>query len=174
MQLRPGKTLARRSVGLLATAFAFLTAPELIAQSANASANATTKAKSSAKTAAPTKAATAKTKAAKAAADKIAAAKAAEPIRFVIGPVGNEARYRVREQLVGFDLPSDAVGKTTEVSGTLLAYPDGRIVRDSSRIIVQLGNDTFSFQENSLLPGVCSIYQSLFIVSNLFLQGDGK
>src|SRR5690349_14555275 len=30
------------------------------------------------------------------------------PIRFTIGATGNEARYRVREQLMGKDLPNDA------------------------------------------------------------------
>lgn len=58
------------------------------------------------------------------------------PVRFVVGPTGNEARYRVREQLVGVDLPNDAVGTTTQIAGSILAYADGRIVSDSSRIIV--------------------------------------
>jgi hypothetical protein len=30
--------------------------------------------------------------------------------RFVPAPTGNEARYRVREQFVGVNLPNDAVG----------------------------------------------------------------
>jgi len=66
------------------------------------------------------------------------AAKPAAPIRFVIGPVGNEARYRVREQLMGANLPNDAIGVTKGVTGTILAYPDGRIVKDSSRIVIQV------------------------------------
>ncbi len=60
------------------------------------------------------------------------------PVRFVVGPTGNEARYRVREQLVGVNLPSDAVGTTTQITGSILAYADGRIVRDSSRIVVTI------------------------------------
>ncbi|MGH7554390.1 MAG: hypothetical protein ACREMQ_15400, partial [Longimicrobiales bacterium] len=36
----------------------------------------------------------------------------ARRIRLVTAPEGNEARYRVNEQLVGIDLPSDAVGTT--------------------------------------------------------------
>src|SRR5215217_3567897 len=58
------------------------------------------------------------------------AAKApAAPARFLfeVAPAGNEARYRVREQLVGVDLPNDAVGATPEVSGSLLVYADGRV-----------------------------------------------
>ena len=62
----------------------------------------------------------------------------AAPIRFTIAGTGNEALYRVREQLVGVNLPNDAIGKTTDITGTILAYPDGRIVRDSSRIVVNV------------------------------------
>ncbi|PYP76042.1 MAG: hypothetical protein DMD35_19640 [Gemmatimonadetes bacterium] len=69
---------------------------------------------------------------------KVAAAKPVAPIRFVIGPTGNEARYRVREQLMGANLPNDAIGVTKGISGTILAYPDGRIVKDSSKIIIQV------------------------------------
>jgi hypothetical protein len=42
-----------------------------------------------------------------------ASAQKAEGVRLVIAPQGNEARYRVQEQLVGVDLPNDAVGKTS-------------------------------------------------------------
>src|SRR5690349_16886097 len=73
----------------------------------------------------------------KSAAKKASARKAAAPvapIRFTIGATGNEARYRVREQLMGKDLPNDAVGATSAITGTILAFPDGRIVKDSSKI----------------------------------------
>lgn len=60
------------------------------------------------------------------------------PIRFVVTPTGNEARYRVREQLMGANLPNDAIGTTTQVSGSILVYADGRIVKDSSKIIVNI------------------------------------
>jgi hypothetical protein len=33
-------------------------------------------------------------------------------VHYVVAPQGNEARYRVREQLVGLDLPNDAIGFT--------------------------------------------------------------
>ena len=69
---------------------------------------------------------------------KAPAAKPVTPMRFIIAPTGNEARYRVREQLVGVDLPNDAVGTTTQIAGSVLVYPDGRVVRDSSRIIVTI------------------------------------
>ena len=41
-------------------------------------------------------------------------------LRFVTAAEGNEARYLVREQLAGRDLENDAVGKTTNVTGTLV------------------------------------------------------
>src|SRR6476620_7676627 len=41
-------------------------------------------------------------------------------VRYIVAPTGNEARYRVREQLVSFDLPNDAVGVTKDVTGSLL------------------------------------------------------
>jgi len=58
--------------------------------------------------------------------------------RYTVAATGNEARYRVREQLAGFDLPNDAVGVTKDVSGHFLVDSDGKIVRDSSKIIVLL------------------------------------
>jgi len=32
--------------------------------------------------------------------------------RFVLSPTGSAARYRVRERLVGHNLPNDAIGET--------------------------------------------------------------
>src|SRR5688500_20199057 len=74
----------------------------------------------------------------KAPAKHAAAAKAAAPLLFVITPAGNEARYRVNEVLMGATLPNDAVGVTKAVTGTILAYPDGRIVKDSSKVVIRL------------------------------------
>ena len=62
------------------------------------------------------------------------------PQRFMVAAEGNEARYRVREQLVGFDLPNDAVGKTTKVQGGILIGADGKFVRDSSKFTVDLAS----------------------------------
>ena len=103
----------RRTIALLTVA-----AATVLAADANAQAAKKAKAKTPAKNA--------------------AAAKPAAPIRFVIGPAGNEARYRVREQLMGANLPNDAIGATKGITGTILAYPDGRIVKDSSKIIIQV------------------------------------
>ena len=62
------------------------------------------------------------------------------PLHYVVAPSGNEARYRVREQLVGFDLPNDAVGVTKDIAGKLVVGKDGKIVRDSSRIVIQVSS----------------------------------
>ena len=62
----------------------------------------------------------------------------AEVVRYVVAPTGNEARYRVREQLAGFDLPKDAVGATKAVTGQIMVGVDGKVVKDSSKFVVKL------------------------------------
>jgi polyisoprenoid-binding protein YceI len=62
----------------------------------------------------------------------------AEVVRYVVAPTGNEARYRVREQLAGFDLPKDAVGATKAVTGQIMVGVDGKVVKDSSKVVVKL------------------------------------
>lgn len=54
----------------------------------------------------------------------------------------SEARYRVREQLAGFDLPNDAVGATRSVAGAISFAPDGSIMPDESEVRVQLSTLT--------------------------------
>jgi polyisoprenoid-binding protein YceI len=49
---------------------------------------------------------------------------------------GNAARYRVREQLVGFDFPNDAVGTTDQLSGRIALDAQGNLLPDGSRIVV--------------------------------------
>ncbi len=66
------------------------------------------------------------------------AAKPAEPLRYVAAPTGNEARYRVREQLAGFDLPRDAIGATKGVVGRIVVGADGKVVKESSKFVIQL------------------------------------
>jgi polyisoprenoid-binding protein YceI len=127
MKFGPRGALSRRTVGPLAIALACAVASDAGAQAA--------------KKPAAEKLSSSPSKSKAAAAAKAAAAKAAAtPIRFVIAPTGNEARYRVREQLMGANLPNDAIGKTSEITGSILAYPDGRIVKDSSKIVVNLKN----------------------------------
>jgi polyisoprenoid-binding protein YceI len=62
----------------------------------------------------------------------------AETVRYVVGSTGNEARYRVREQLAGFDLPKDAIGATKDVTGRIVIGPDGKVVKDASKVTINL------------------------------------
>jgi polyisoprenoid-binding protein YceI len=56
--------------------------------------------------------------------------------RYVVASAGNEVRYRVREQLVGFDLPNDAVGKTGKVTGAIAFDAAGALLPAESRFVV--------------------------------------
>jgi polyisoprenoid-binding protein YceI len=58
--------------------------------------------------------------------------------RYVVAASGNEARYRVREQLAGFDLPRDAVGATKNVTGQVVIGADGKVVKESSKLTIKL------------------------------------
>lgn len=61
----------------------------------------------------------------------------ADSVSFVTTDSGNIARYRVRERLVGFELPNDAVGTTGAVTGALIIRADGS-VSPSSRFVVDV------------------------------------
>lgn len=63
---------------------------------------------------------------------------AADTVRLNIAPDGNEARYRVREQLAHVDLPNDAVGITHVMSGTIVLDGTGHLVSGESRISVDV------------------------------------
>lgn len=63
----------------------------------------------------------------------------ANTVRYTVAPSGNVARYRVREQLMGRDLPNDAVGETREISGTLAFDDKGALVAGGSRVVVRTG-----------------------------------
>jgi polyisoprenoid-binding protein YceI len=67
---------------------------------------------------------------------------AAPPTRFVIAPTGNEARYRVREQLLHHDLPNDAVGKTTDITGAIVVSSSGAIDTTASKITIGVASLT--------------------------------
>jgi len=83
---------------------------------------------------------TTKPEATKPAATKPAATPAPAPanLHFTVAPQGNEARYVVREQLVGIDFPSDAIGKAHDITGMIVVKPDGTLLPDSSRITVNV------------------------------------
>lgn len=58
--------------------------------------------------------------------------------RFVPAPAGNEARYRVREQFVGVNLPNDAVGATSAITGALVLDAAGAVVPDTSKFVIDI------------------------------------
>jgi len=59
-------------------------------------------------------------------------------MRFDVAPDGTEARFRVREQLADRSFPSDAIGKTNALTGGISVGPDGKIVSDQSKFVVDL------------------------------------
>lgn len=63
---------------------------------------------------------------------------AAGQFTLVLAPSGNEARYRVREQLANLPAPSDAVGKTSAITGQLVLGADGAPVAGQSKITVDI------------------------------------
>jgi len=65
-------------------------------------------------------------------------APAAGPVRLVLAPEGNEARWRVRERLASFDFPNDAVGTTRDVGGAIVLRADGKPDSSASKITVNL------------------------------------
>src|SRR5690349_17668932 len=58
--------------------------------------------------------------------------------RLEIGD-GSKASYRTREQFAGISFPSDAVGDTTSIAGTLVIKPDGSIDSNESKLTIDLG-----------------------------------
>ncbi len=58
--------------------------------------------------------------------------------RWVLSPESSEARFRVREQLAGFDFPNDAVGTTEAVAGAITLAEDGTVDSERSEFRVQL------------------------------------
>jgi len=67
-----------------------------------------------------------------------APAASGDNLRFVLVEGSNEARYRVREQLARVNLPSDAIGATKTVSGVIVTTKDGKIVKEQSKITIDL------------------------------------
>jgi polyisoprenoid-binding protein YceI len=60
-------------------------------------------------------------------------------LRLGLDPAGSAARYRVREQLVGHDMPNDAIGETKSVTGTIAFDSAGKVIRQASRFAVDAG-----------------------------------
>jgi polyisoprenoid-binding protein YceI len=63
---------------------------------------------------------------------------ASNAVRLVLDASASQASYHAHEQLVGKTLPSDAVGTSPGVSGSLVLGADGSIAADQSTITVDL------------------------------------
>lgn len=59
---------------------------------------------------------------------------------FTIVQASSRASYKVREQLANLSFPTDAVGTTPDISGTIAIHPDGSIDQTQSKIVVNLSN----------------------------------
>jgi polyisoprenoid-binding protein YceI len=57
-------------------------------------------------------------------------------LRFVLAATDQAARYRVRERLVGRDLPNDAVGETKSITGAIAFDSSGNVIRQESKFVV--------------------------------------
>jgi polyisoprenoid-binding protein YceI len=68
----------------------------------------------------------------------LAAPVAADTVLLTVAEEGNEARYRVREQLARLDFPNDAVGSTSTIWGSLMVSTQGEIIPGSSRFVIRL------------------------------------
>lgn len=68
-------------------------------------------------------------------------AKSARPpasTRLTLNPSGNEARFVVREQLAGAELPNDAIGSTSAITGGILLDAGGKVDPAASKITIDL------------------------------------
>ncbi len=61
-----------------------------------------------------------------------------ETVTLVVVPEQSEARYVVQEQLVGNNLPNQAIGRTKAVTGQIVGNMDGTIVSDQSQFVVDV------------------------------------
>lgn len=59
-------------------------------------------------------------------------------VKLTVAPQGNEARYRIREQLFGVDFPNDAVGVTNNITGAIALDAKGNVVPAESKIVVDV------------------------------------
>ena len=53
---------------------------------------------------------------------------------------GSSVRYLVGEQLARRDLPNDAIGVTSDITGDIFLGKSGKIDKNNSKIIVKLGS----------------------------------
>jgi len=72
--------------------------------------------------------------------DKASVPVKGEALRLTLAPSGNEARYRVRERLVGHDFPNDAIGATSSLTGAIVFDSSGKVIRQASKFTVDAGS----------------------------------
>jgi len=65
-------------------------------------------------------------------------AQQAGQVRFELAAAGNEARYRVKEQLAGVNLPGEAVGATSAITGVVVLTGTGAVVPGTSSFTVDI------------------------------------
>lgn len=71
---------------------------------------------------------------------RVLAQAAPDVVRYTVAPTGNEARYRVREQLARLNFPNDAVGKTSRIEGGIAIDANGAIVKAESRFTIDMAS----------------------------------
>ncbi len=59
-------------------------------------------------------------------------------VKLVAVPGKSQAGYRVREQLASVAFPTDAVGTTNAITGTIVGKTDGSLVSSDSKFVVDL------------------------------------
>ncbi|HZT05805.1 MAG TPA: YceI family protein [Chloroflexota bacterium] len=59
-------------------------------------------------------------------------------VRVTIVTEQTAARYRAQAVIIGRSFPTEIIGETRDVSGSLVIRPDGNIAPDQSRIVVNL------------------------------------
>jgi polyisoprenoid-binding protein YceI len=57
-------------------------------------------------------------------------------VRYVVTASGNEARYRLREKLVGMEIPYDAVGTTPGIKGAIAFDAAGKVIPAESKLTI--------------------------------------
>lgn len=66
------------------------------------------------------------------------AAASTDVIKYTVDANGTQAGYQVQEQLARLKAPSQAIGTTKAVSGSIVIGSDGKIVSNQSKIVVDL------------------------------------
>ncbi len=59
-------------------------------------------------------------------------------VQLVLAQDKSEARFLARETIANVPVPRDAIGKTTKVTGALALNADGKVVKEQSRIVVDM------------------------------------